>query len=1184
MDRIGKLIASLLGRRRKSWRYVSPRRKGLGALLLVLLVVVSLVYLHLTDEQRVRDQAQRILSDLTGGYVTIAHAQFKSFGSITLSGVRIDKQIGGARRPFLQAQTLILRHRPWALLLSGRLVPVEVVCTGPKLTLPEDPGQLRRLFSRRVLGGKRWLWPGELPPVRITEGKLELFSSDTGLTILVARDVRVSMVPVGSDSYSVAFEGKQQVPAAVASARFTIDLKNWKISSLEGSLPIHGLDRALPGEYRKWRRRYNVTGTLRPRSAQAKAPGGPSVAFDLVDAAMILPPEEGGLKLQGMSGTLVFDQSGLQVEHITGVIPDAGGAVLRMSGRYEGYDSSSPFDLDISLESFQLPVRRAQGGLGELLARVQQRFSPDGKFDLTVNVRRDRRGRVTYKGQVELKGVAAVYKSFPYELTDLQGVIEFDSSQARLKGIVGRHRATRVQIDGFLTGMGGGDVYDVKLSVMDGSELVLDEELRGALPGRYRRIWDEIAPRGSAVATARIFKDDPQRRYSVQVTMDLSGKASLAYRRFPYRLDNLFGRLKIDDDDVTIESLRGSRGQMGCKAQGVLLDIGTPSPQVDLTVRAWDVPVDSALLGALRAVSSTAAGTLKPAGTVKDLQAQIHRGPAQRELDYAIDVAVENAEFRVEKFPYLVQRAFGSVRIEPQKMTIHRLEGVHGRTPITVSGVVQLGSGWPGYDLRITAQELTLDDELFEALPDKLRRICTTTLGLAGRADVELLVHLLGASADATGEGEPKLDYLLSADADGLELCYKGFPYRLKDIKGRIVASPGSVVLENLTGRNGRATVTISGRLRHSSDDRRMELSISAQQVPIDDQLLGALPKQLRPLVRRIRPGGTCGIQLRKLTYACSKTPVGPASGPGSAATQPASGNCWKLDGEIRFRDAMIDLGFGRKKLTGHIEGVASLAGGDLSVRAGLGLDSIEIGKQVINNFEATIAKAPTSRRILISDITARTYGGRLAGYAEILLTDPLEYGVSLDVEDIGVQYLLSGGSTGPGRTAVTGLLDGTLNLTTTAGKPERRRGSGLLRITKASISRLPVVLGLMHVISIALPADSALAEAYVSYRVKGDTLVFEEIHLKGPGLSMVGSGTADLKTDRLSLNFFAAADPSGQLPRIAELDELLGGISRELMEVKVTGTFSHPQYSTVPLRSLEAAVRKLLSPGEQGD
>ena len=96
----------------------------------------------------------------------------------------------------------------------------------------------------------------------------------------------------------------------------------------------------------------------------------------------------------------------------------------------------------------------------------------------------------------------------------------------------------------------------------------------------------------------------------------------------------------------------------------------------------------------------------------------------------------------------------------------------------------------------------------------------------------------------------------------------------------------------------------------------------------------------------------------------------------------------------------------------------------------------------------------------------------------------------------------------------------------------------------------------------------------------KGQTLTLREIYLRGPSLSIVGSGTMIMESEKLDLTFLTG--PPGQMPRImSPPGELLEGIVREIAEIRVTGTLSDPKMQTVALKSLDEALRKLVRPSD---
>jgi hypothetical protein len=123
----------------------------------------------------------------------------------------------------------------------------------------------------------------------------------------------------------------------------------------------------------------------------------------------------------------------------------------------------------------------------------------------------------------------------------------------------------------------------------------------------------------------------------------------------------------------------------------------------------------------------------------------------------------------------------------------------------------------------------------------------------------------------------------------------------------------------------------------------------------------------------------------------------------------------------------------------------------------------------------------------------------------------------------------------------------------------------------------MPVMLGLHKVVLIATPGEGAYTDGVLRYELKAGTLLLNEIYLTSQGMSVVGSGKVDMKTEALRLTFLGR--PGGSLPRIDSLSDLLEGLAREMSEIRITGTVSKPVPRNVPLGSLDRTIRRLLNP-----
>jgi len=129
---------------------------------------------------------------------------------------------------------------------------------------------------------------------------------------------------------------------------------------------------------------------------------------------------------------------------------------------------------------------------------------------------------------------------------------------------------------------------------------------------------------------------------------------------------------------------------------------------------------------------------------------------------------------------------------------------------------------------------------------------------------------------------------------------------------------------------------------------------------------------------------------------------------------------------------------------------------------------------------------------------------------------------------------------------------------------------------------QVPVVLGLLNVIYLSVPGDSAFNSGFVKYHLRNDKLRFNEIFLTGSTLSILGAGSLDLKNDDLKLTFLTG--PPGKMPRLSELaEDILRAFSKELVEIRVTGTTKNPKMESVTLRSLRRIILRLMPPPEDG-
>jgi len=1159
-------------RRPRQWRYVSPHRRGAGVAILAVVTVGVVAYWVLPGLVNVyaRDLAVRYLRAFTGGRVAIDSARFSFFSGIELHGVSVDVPNSPGRERFFQAGTVVLRHRPWSLFTKRRLEATEIVCIAPKVTLEYD-AEAKRYTAEELITARRS--GGLFAPGGGLSGSLPVISiRDVNLRTLAGRTrLNISMIPSRS-GYRITLEEQWAGGREPLRGIWEIDLATGKVRLAESNIPkIDHTDGLLPGRYAVWRKRYEIHGRVVLKGQPATAPAEALLEAHLDNVSLKLQPSEGGLQLTGVRGTLMFQADGVVARGLTGRIPEAGGALFRMSGRYGGYDANSPFDLHLAVENLTLPEgAKAKKWLADMLTFLNETFHPSGRLDIQADFQRLADGQVHLKGTARPRGMSFAYRWFPYRLEQARGAVAFEVSPSaavvRLVDVTSRRGKMVATANGEIDLRNRGR-YDVTVRA---TEAALDADMRAALSETHQGIWDRFRPQGKTDATVHVRKAGTGTPRDVDVLVSMTGQASAEYEGFPYRLGGLQGRVRIGRREVTIDSVRGRNGPMRCTVDGALSGLGTDDAETNLTISAAEVPLDANVMAALPARVRKAAAGFHATGRAERVSATVRRS-GNEPMDLRAVVHLRDASFRADAFPYEVRQVAGVLIVRPKRLIVEELRGLHDKTPIHINGQFVLEANTPGVDLRVRAENVPLDKELFAAAPDGVQRIWRT-LAARGRSDVDLVIQ------HGMDPNDKHLDYRLELKPRDLAVRYEDFPYTLEHITGRAVATPGGVALHGLRASHGKARLTIDGQMTLAETAQDANLSLVGLNVPIDRELLAALPKTLAPLAARFRPGGSCEIRLKTFRIA-RRDP--PRSAPASrVASRPAPGAVsWFVAGRVAFSEATLDLGLGHKTLSGSLDGVARQRGGDLALDAAIALDSVQVARQRLTRFRGRLTKEPRGKVMRLRGLSAKAHGGQVAGFAEIRLADPLAFGVSLSVDAINLADLFAASSAaGTPTPGVQGRLAGNVQLTATVGDKPRRQASGVLRISRAKLYKLPVMLGLLHVVYLSLPGDTAFTDGTLVYHLRNDMLVFDEIYLRGTALSIVGSGTMNMKTEALDLTFLSG--PPRKLPRLGSLGELLEGIAREVAEIRVTGTLRKPTMRTVPLRGLDRILRDILNPG----
>ncbi|MEX0670296.1 MAG: AsmA-like C-terminal region-containing protein [Pirellulales bacterium] len=169
---------------------------------------------------------------------------------------------------------------------------------------------------------------------------------------------------------------------------------------------------------------------------------------------------------------------------------------------------------------------------------------------------------------IRLMQCSMTYAGFPYPLGNVSGSISMNRGNWTIGEITGSNDTGVVRCTGTLKRIGDDD-GELTLNLV-GTNVVLEGELRDALPSGMRRIWDDVDPRGNAEFTAQVRHRVKPRRTEVELEAAPQGDTvSIEPTWFPYRLERLRGRLLWKDGRLRFEDVRGAHARTTVSAEGV---------------------------------------------------------------------------------------------------------------------------------------------------------------------------------------------------------------------------------------------------------------------------------------------------------------------------------------------------------------------------------------------------------------------------------------------------------------------------------------------------------------------------------------------------------------------------------------------------------------------------------------
>jgi len=235
-------------------------------------------------------------------------------------------------------------------------------------------------------------------------------------------------------------------------------------------------------------------------------------------------------------------------------------------------------------------------------------------------------------------------------------------------------------------------------------------------------------------------------------------------------------------------------------------------------------------------------------------------------------IDITDGRIRFDEFPYPLERIRGAItfgwdpksqmdRVDVDMHGMGASGGPNQNVPVEVKGFVgPLGHGDSAFDFWVRTNGVTSEAPLTNAYPPPVRE-ALKIFDAPGKG--EFPRYHGGFVANVHRPYGPKQKWAISVDVDldDAQGALTFFPYPVEHLKAKLHITEDHVDLVKVSVAKGDASFDIGGTVRFGKDQPiEPELKLSARNIPIDRDLLGALPKERREWMTKLGVGGKLDV------------------------------------------------------------------------------------------------------------------------------------------------------------------------------------------------------------------------------------------------------------------------------------------------------------------------------------
>ena len=801
----------------------------------------------------------------------------------------------------------------------------------------------------------------------------------------------------------------------------------------------------------------------------------------------------------------------------------------------------------------------------------------------------------TTKGTLNIRGASGGYFLFPYLLSDVNAQIELDNDAVKIVSLKGTGSGGAiVNITGTVTEPGDDAGVDLHITA---SDLPIDEALKKSFlfgPKKVFELLYDHAAQTNLIAAGLLkpneFQFGGRCKVDLQVQRAIKGganvkttgevtlrDANVICSKFPYPVHVNSGKIILEDTVVRLpmEKWKLTTQSNAAVTLGGFIDIPRDGEDrkvfPNLTITFENDSVNSLLLAAIPFETSKNAprmlgwpGTnLSPAARMLnqiDLQGQLNGigkigALADESTTWDFNISLANGSItprpnetgavadadQILPTGFDLKNVKAQVNVTEKATSLISMAGHIGDGEVDASGFATLDSRERWF--QATATNVPIDRWIFGFLPADKRDESMLTWGDCNptgtiNADVHLLEKHGQLGRRRIMVDPTHVKFNMDPDLAMIEIpC--GY---LELIDDSIQVHDLQLEFNDMNARIG--TMSANGSVNFGATNKN-----AADVIKLEAKFLFADPVFFKVLPIRLQE------RLEKNKFQSE----GAFEITNGRFSMPPRHSGADFCADLLLTDAQLNIGPQLLGINAFLK-LNSDSGGPIDgMRIEVEQGNLLIQNRLVSNIQGSLITNSTTDNFTIPKLEGDLYGGRIWLDALVQGQGTRPWTVNLGVVGSDLAQAIAGGTAKATEQTSDGVFNGMLTLGGEISGDRPREGRGKIHGFNAKLGDLPLALRLLQVTQFMPPLSQTLDQAKIDFYIRDQKIRFEKFDLTCPTLQLLGSGSIDLETWKISMRF----KNRGIIPVASDV---FGAATDLLLAVDVGGSLSDPQISATPI------------------